>query len=222
AGGEQAPAVEISRAASAAIVGRARRTRLENVEVVTANAFDFLRDAVDEGRRFDTIVLDPPSFAKNKAAVEAALRGYKEINLRSLQLLAPGGVLMSASCTYHVDEEAFEAMLAAAAADARPRGPVVERRRGGRGRRGSVGWWTQWAKPDTSSCTCSGRWTDAGRGGRMRRDRLGPAGGHEPERLDHGHALAGSADFGLRERLPDPGAPLLLRGRVLRDRPHPR
>jgi len=125
---EQVTAVEISQAASAAIVESARRNRLENVEVVTANAFDFLRDAVDEGRRFDTIVLDPPSFAKNKAAVEAALRGYKEINLRSLQPLAPGGVLMSASCTYHVDEEAFEAMLAAAAADARRRVQIVERR----------------------------------------------------------------------------------------------
>ena len=125
---QQVTAVEISEPASAAIAESARRNRLENVEVVTANAFDFLRDAVDEGRRFDTIVLDPPSFAKNKGAVEAALRGYKEINLRALQLLAPGGVLMSASCTYHVDEEAFEAMLASAAADARRRVQIVERR----------------------------------------------------------------------------------------------
>jgi 23S rRNA (cytosine1962-C5)-methyltransferase len=98
------------------------------VEAVEANAFDFLRDAVDEGRRFDTIVLDPPSFAKNKDAVEAALRGYKEINLRALQLLAPGGVLMTGSCTYHVDEERFEAMLASAAADAKRRVQIVERR----------------------------------------------------------------------------------------------
>jgi len=125
---EQVTAVEISEPASAAIAENARRNRFQNLEVVTANAFDFLRDAVDEGRRFDTIVLDPPSFAKNKGAVEAALRGYKEINLRALQLLAPGGVLMSASCTYHVDEEAFEAMLASAAADARRRVQIVERR----------------------------------------------------------------------------------------------
>ena len=66
------------------------RNGFRNVEVVAANAFDFLRDAVDEGRRFDTIVLDPPSFAKNKDAIESAVRGYKEINLRALQLLAPG------------------------------------------------------------------------------------------------------------------------------------
>jgi 23S rRNA (cytosine1962-C5)-methyltransferase len=120
--------VEISEPASVALRDNVRANRFENVDVVTANAFDFLRDAVDEGRRFDTIVLDPPSFAKNKGAVEAALRGYKEINLRALQLLAPGGVLMTASCTYHVDEEAFEAMLASAAADARRRVQIVERR----------------------------------------------------------------------------------------------
>ena len=125
---EHVTAVEISEPASAALQENARANGFQNVEVVTANAFDFLRDAVDEGRRFDTIVLDPPSFAKNKTAVEAALRGYKEINLRALQLLAPGGVLMTASCTYHVDEEAFEAMLASAAADARRRVQIVERR----------------------------------------------------------------------------------------------
>ena len=126
---EHVTAVEISEAASAALPeSTSAANGFQNVEVVTANAFDFLRDAVDEGRRFDTIVLDPPSFAKNKGAVEAALRGYKEINLRALQLLAPGGVLMTASCTYHVDEEAFEAMLASAAADARRRVQIVERR----------------------------------------------------------------------------------------------
>jgi 23S rRNA (cytosine1962-C5)-methyltransferase len=121
-------AVEISKPACAALRENALRNGFQNVEVVEANAFDFLRDAVDEGRRFDTIVLDPPSFAKNKEAVQSALRGYKEINLRALQLLAPGGVLMTASCTYHVDEERFEAMLADAAADARRRVQIVERR----------------------------------------------------------------------------------------------
>jgi 23S rRNA (cytosine1962-C5)-methyltransferase len=125
---EHVTAVEISEPACATLRENARANRFENVEVVPANAFDFLRDAVDEDRRFDTIVLDPPSFAKNKGAVEAALRGYKEINLRALQLLAPGGVLMTASCTYHVDEEAFEAVLASAASDARRRVQIVERR----------------------------------------------------------------------------------------------
>ncbi|HET6982149.1 MAG TPA: class I SAM-dependent rRNA methyltransferase [Myxococcaceae bacterium] len=121
-------AVEISEQACEALRRNVERNGFRNVEVVTANAFDFLRDAVDEGRRFDTIVLDPPSFAKNKDAIESAVRGYKEINLRALQLLAPGGILMTASCTYHVDEERFEAMLASAAADARRRVQIVERR----------------------------------------------------------------------------------------------
>ena len=127
-GADHVTAVEISAAACTALRDNARRNGLDNVEAVEANAFDFLRDAVDEGRRFDTIVLDPPSFARNKEAVEAALRGYKEINLRALQLLVPGGVLLTASCTYHVDEERFEEMLAAAAADARRRVQIVERR----------------------------------------------------------------------------------------------
>ena len=105
-------AVEISEPACATLRESAARNGFQNVEVVAANAFDFLRDAVDEGRRFDTIVLDPPSFAKNKDAVESAVRGYKEINRRALQLLAPGGILMTASCTYHVDEARFEASIA--------------------------------------------------------------------------------------------------------------
>ncbi len=125
-------AVEISEPAAELIRQNAKKNRLDNVEVVTANAFDFLRDAVDEGRRFDTIVLDPPSFAKNKASMDAAIRGYKEVNLRALQLLNPGGILISASCTYHVDENAFEAMLGSAAADAKRRVQIVERRGAGR------------------------------------------------------------------------------------------
>jgi 23S rRNA (cytosine1962-C5)-methyltransferase len=125
-------AVEISQSACEQLAQNARRNQLTNIEVVTANAFDFLRDAVDEGRRFDTIVLDPPSFAKNKGAIEAALRGYKEINLRALQLLNPRGTLITASCTYHVDEARFEAMLDSAAADAKRRVQIVERRGAGR------------------------------------------------------------------------------------------
>ena len=127
-GAKHVTAVEISGPACATLRDNATRNGLGNVEAVEANAFDYLRDAVDEGRRFDTIVLDPPSFAKNKDAVEAALRGYKEINLRALQLLTPGGVLMTGSCTYHVDEERFEAMLASASADAKRRVQIVERR----------------------------------------------------------------------------------------------
>ncbi|HZI14096.1 MAG TPA: class I SAM-dependent methyltransferase [Myxococcus sp.] len=125
-------AVEISDAAAAQLKDNAASNKLTNLDVVVANAFDFLRDAVDEGQRYDTIVLDPPSFAKNKDAIAAAVRGYKEINLRAFQLLRPGGILITASCTYHVDEQAFEDMLASAAADAKRRVQIIERRGAGR------------------------------------------------------------------------------------------
>ncbi len=125
-------AVEISDAACGQIVVAAKLNNLTNVDVVTANAFDFLRDMVDEGKKYDTIVLDPPSFAKNKNAIEAAIRGYKEINLRAMQLLNPGGYLITASCTYHVPENEFEAMLDSAAADAKRRIQIVEKRGAGK------------------------------------------------------------------------------------------
>ena len=129
---KQVTAVEISDAACAQITANAARNKLENVKVVSANAFDFLRDTLDEGKKFDTIVLDPPSFAKNKGALEAAIRGYKEINLRAMQLLNPGGILITASCTYHVGEERFEEMLDSAAADAKRRVQIVEKRGAGK------------------------------------------------------------------------------------------
>jgi 23S rRNA (cytosine1962-C5)-methyltransferase len=110
----------------------AQENRLENVELVVANAFDYLRDAVDEGKRFDTISLDRPSFAKSKDAVPAALRGYKELNLRAFQLLRPGGHLITASCTYHVNEAMFEDMLESAASDAKRRVQIIERRGAGK------------------------------------------------------------------------------------------
>ncbi len=125
-------AVEISEAACAQIEANAKRNALGNVTAVAANAFDFLRDALDEGKRYDTIVLDPPSFAKNKSAVQAAARGYKEINLRAMQLLNPGGVLISASCTHHIDEARFEEMLDSAAADAKRRVQILEKRGAGK------------------------------------------------------------------------------------------
>ncbi|MFN0063461.1 MAG: class I SAM-dependent rRNA methyltransferase [Myxococcaceae bacterium] len=121
-------AVEISAAACATLRERSTRAGISNVEVVEANAFDFLRDAVDEGKQYDTIVLDPPSFAKNRGAIDGAVRGYKELNLRALMLLRPGGHLITASCTYHVDEQRFEALLESAAADAKKRVQIIERR----------------------------------------------------------------------------------------------
>src|SRR5690606_11517626 len=83
-----------------------------------ANVFDFLRAQETAGEHYDTIVLEPPAFAKRKDAVARALRGYKEINLRAMRLLAQGGRLLTFTCSHHVSESAFRSMLDAAAADA--------------------------------------------------------------------------------------------------------
>src|SRR6266567_6486692 len=85
---------------------------------IEANAFDLLRDYAGSGRRYDTIVVDPPAFAKSKRDLDTALRGYKELNLRALKMLRPGGILVTCSCSYHVGQSDFLAMLAAAALDA--------------------------------------------------------------------------------------------------------
>jgi 23S rRNA (cytosine1962-C5)-methyltransferase len=96
-----------------------RLNERSNITWVEANAFDLLRELDEAGERFDTIVLDPPAFAKDREAVPAALRGYKEINRRALRLLAADGRLLTASCSYHVGRAAFLEMVAEAAADAR-------------------------------------------------------------------------------------------------------
>jgi 23S rRNA (cytosine1962-C5)-methyltransferase len=96
------------------------------------NVFDELRELERRGERFDTIVLDPPAFAKNKAAVPKALSGYKEINLRALKLLSPGGFLITCSCSYNVSEGTFADVVAEAAVDARAEVAVVEKRMQGR------------------------------------------------------------------------------------------
>jgi len=88
------------------------------IEWIEANAFDLLKDYSSSGQRYDTIVLDPPAFAKSKRDLDAALRGYKELNLRALQMLRPGGVLVTCSCSYHVSQVDFLGMLADAARDA--------------------------------------------------------------------------------------------------------
>ena len=90
---------------------------LTNIVWREANAFDLLRELERQAERFDTIVLDPPAFAKTKESLARALAGYKEINLRAMRLLVPGGVLFSCSCSYHVNRAAFADMLAAAARD---------------------------------------------------------------------------------------------------------
>jgi 23S rRNA (cytosine1962-C5)-methyltransferase len=94
-----------------------RRNALPNGEFVEANAFEYLKARERERARFETIVLDPPAFAKTRAALPAALRGYKEINLRAMRILSPGGMLFTASCSYHLTKSLFLEMLEQAAAD---------------------------------------------------------------------------------------------------------
>jgi 23S rRNA (cytosine1962-C5)-methyltransferase len=98
------------------------------IEWMEANAFDLLRDYAAAGRQYDTIVLDPPAFAKSRRALPTALRGYKELNLRALRLLRLGGVLVTCSCSFHVSQEDFLDMLRAAAFDARRTPRVLEKR----------------------------------------------------------------------------------------------
>ena len=100
------------------------------IEWIEADAFDLLKDLShpQQGRRFDTIVLDPPAFAKSKRAVEGALRGYKEINLRALKMLRPNGILVTNSCSFHVSAAEFQQALAAAAADAGRTVKILEHR----------------------------------------------------------------------------------------------
>ncbi len=98
------------------------------VDWVEANAFDLLRDWSGSRARFDSIVLDPPAFAKSKRAAEGALRGYKELNLRALKMLRPGGTLVTCSCSHHVGIEEFTAVVTAAASDAGRRVRLLDRR----------------------------------------------------------------------------------------------
>jgi 23S rRNA (cytosine1962-C5)-methyltransferase len=125
-------AVDISEDAVARIRANAARNGLSHVQARAMNVFDELRELERRGEQFDTIVLDPPAFAKNKASVRKALSGYKEINLRALKLLAPGGFLVTCSCSYNVSEGDFADVLAAAAVDAHANVTVVEKRMQGR------------------------------------------------------------------------------------------
>ena len=118
--------------ASGDAIARARanaeRNGASDLTFVEANAFVDLRDRERRGERFDLVMLDPPAFAKSKGDVAAARRGYKELNLRALRLLAPGGVLVTSSCSYNLDETAFAGLVREAAADARADVIVLERR----------------------------------------------------------------------------------------------
>src|SRR5687768_7860491 len=129
---DEVTAVDISEDAVARIRLNAERNGLKNIQARVMNVFDELRELERRGERFHTIVLDPPAFAKNKGALRKALSGYKEINLRGLKLLEPGGYLVTCSCSYHVSESAFADVIAEAAADARVDVAVVEKRMQGR------------------------------------------------------------------------------------------
>ena len=110
-------ALDVSAPALARVHEHAERNGLTNIEPVEGDAFDVLRAWYREGRRFDTIVVDPPAFAKTKSAIEGALRGYKDINLQAMRLLAPGGLLFTASCSFHLSRGHFFEMLQEASAD---------------------------------------------------------------------------------------------------------
>jgi 23S rRNA (cytosine1962-C5)-methyltransferase len=122
-------AVDVSGEAVERVRRNAERNGLTNVVAREANLFDLLRELADAGERFGTVILDPPAFAKSKDAVPKARRGYKEINLRALKILEPGGCLITCSCSYHVHEAELEQILAAAALDAGATVTVVEKRR---------------------------------------------------------------------------------------------
>ena len=121
-------AIDISDQAIEAAKQNAELNHIQNVEFQVANVFDALRDLEARGERYDTIVLDPPAFAKNRASLKAAIRGYKEINLRALKLLNQGGVLITCTCSYHVSEDLFVEILADAALDARRQLQIREKR----------------------------------------------------------------------------------------------
>jgi len=125
-------ALDISADAVAHITANAARNRVTNLNAREANVFDELRHFERTGVRFDTIVLDPPAFAKNKASVPNALAGYKEINLRAMRILEPGGYLVTCSCSYNVNEEMFAEMLHEASVDSHTPMTIVEKRMQGR------------------------------------------------------------------------------------------
>lgn len=129
---ENVTALDISRAALEVAEQNVELNKEEHrcgeIEWIEANAFDLLKDYATAGRQYDTIVLDPPAFAKTKRAVPTALKGYKELNLRALKMLRPGGTLVTCSCSFHVSEGEFLEMLGSAAADTGRQVRMLEKR----------------------------------------------------------------------------------------------
>jgi 23S rRNA (cytosine1962-C5)-methyltransferase len=114
---ESVVAIDVSAEALKRAADNCARNNISNVQLLEADTFDYLRDRQTAGERFETIVLDPPAFAKNKASLPSAIRGYKDINMRAMRLLAPGGLLFTASCSFHLTKPLFLDMLQDAAAD---------------------------------------------------------------------------------------------------------
>ncbi len=125
---ESVTGVDISGEAVELARKNAALNNVTNVEFREANVFDLLRELENNRERFDTIVLDPPAFAKNRASAKAAARGYKEINLRAIKLLNPGGLLVTCTCSYHMPEATFLDVIAAAGNDAHRRVQLIEKR----------------------------------------------------------------------------------------------
>jgi len=129
---EQVEAIDASADAVAQLRANAARNGVVDLEAREANVFDELRRLEREGARYETIVLDPPAFAKNKASVGGAVAGYKEINLRAMRLLRPGGYLITCSCSYNVNESLFAEVLHEASIDSHVPVTIVEKRMQGR------------------------------------------------------------------------------------------
>lgn len=127
-GAQRVTLVESSGAALAVAKENASLNGYDNLDLVKANVFAFLKEAVAAGRRFDCISLDPPAFAKSRRDREPAFKGYKEINRRAFQLLNPGGALITCSCSYNLSEPEFLGIVREAAADAHCQARLVERR----------------------------------------------------------------------------------------------
>ena len=131
-GADSVLGVDISEEALDVARENARINRLERVSFEAHNCFDHLRELTDSGEQFDLVILDPPAFTKNKAALPSALRGYKEINLRGLKLVRPGGFLVTCSCSQHVLPDAFQDIVNQAARDAKKRVRLIEFRTQGK------------------------------------------------------------------------------------------
>ncbi|ASA96706.1 class I SAM-dependent rRNA methyltransferase [Anoxybacillus flavithermus] len=118
-GAKHVTAVDISEHAIETAKRNAELNGFTNVDFVVANAFDYLRECVQQGKKWDVVIIDPPAFAKSAHAVPKALAGYKDINLNGLKLVKDGGFFVTASCSYHVHPDMFQAMVTEAAFDAK-------------------------------------------------------------------------------------------------------